>query len=260
MDPYLENPYTFADFHHEMISGIRAELNRVLMPKYVVRIEERVYIADESDPENRLIVPDLKVMASWRDAKRASGGTKNSSVATLDTIEPIVAVTFAEVEMHEYYLTIIDVESRHVVTVIEILSPFNKHGRSTGRGEYMKKRREVLLSPSHLVEIDLLRQGTSPFPRDALPEHHYAVHVSRAESRPKGTIWPILLRHPLPVIDIPLQADDSDAKLNLQSILNDAYDRGGYEIVVDYEQPSKPPLPPEWDERAMPFRRAGWTR
>ena len=55
MDPYLENPYTFSDFQHEMISSIRAELNRALRPKYVVRIEERVYISDECDPENRVI-------------------------------------------------------------------------------------------------------------------------------------------------------------------------------------------------------------
>jgi len=260
MDPYLENPYTFSDFHHEMISGIRAELNRILRPKYVVRIEERVYISDESDPENRIIVPDLKVMASWRKSKRSSRKSRSSSVATLDAIEPIEALTFVEVEIHEYYLTVLDVESRQIVTVIEILSPVNKHGRSAGRGEYMKKRREVLLSPSHLVEIDLLRQGTSPFPRDMLPEHHYAVHVSRAESRPKGTIWPVLLRQPLPAIDIPLKADDADAQLELQTILNEAYDRGGYDIVIDYEKPPKPPLPPNWDKWALPFRRAGATR
>jgi hypothetical protein len=102
MDPYLENAYTFADFHHEMISGIRAALNSALMPKYVVRIEERVYISDEANPENRVIVPDLKVMASWRNRKPKRRSKKSSSVATLDVVEPIVALTFAEVEITEF--------------------------------------------------------------------------------------------------------------------------------------------------------------
>jgi hypothetical protein len=148
------------------------------------------------------------------------------------------------------------VAARHVVTVIDVLSPVNKQGRATGHAEYLKKRREVLVSPSHFVEIDLLRQGTPTFPRDDLPEHHYAIHVSRAEMRPKGMLWPILIRQPLPTIDIPLKKEDEDAKLDLQSILNDAYDRGGYELVVDYEQPPKPPLAAEWDRWSMPFRRA----
>ena len=46
-----------------------------------------------------------------------------------------------------------------VVTVLETLSPANKRPGGDGRREYLKKREEVLQSPSHLVEIDLLRGG-----------------------------------------------------------------------------------------------------
>ena len=48
---------------------------------------------------------------------------------------------------------------RLVVTVIEILSPTNKVAGSRGRESYETKRQEVMRSPSHLVEIDLLRRG-----------------------------------------------------------------------------------------------------
>lgn len=50
-----------------------------------------------------------------------------------------------------------DVARRQLVTAIEILSPTNKRGE--GRLEYLAKRRRLLLSTAHLMEIDLLRQG-----------------------------------------------------------------------------------------------------
>ena len=51
-----------------------------------------------------------------------------------------------------------DVDERMLVTGIEILSPTKKRG--TGREEYLRKRESILLSATHLVEIDLLaRRG-----------------------------------------------------------------------------------------------------
>src|SRR4051812_16586526 len=50
-----------------------------------------------------------------------------------------------------------DAAERQLVTAIEVLSPTNKHGE--GREEYRIKRQRILLSPAHLMEIDLLRTG-----------------------------------------------------------------------------------------------------
>jgi hypothetical protein len=50
MDPYLENPQLWPDVHHGLISDIQAELNRGLRPRYVARVELRVYISDDDDP------------------------------------------------------------------------------------------------------------------------------------------------------------------------------------------------------------------
>ena len=54
-----------------------------------------------------------------------------------------------------------------MVTVIELLSPSNKRA-GDDREQYLAKRRELLRSPAHLVEIDLLRDGP-PCPRKAGP-------------------------------------------------------------------------------------------
>jgi hypothetical protein len=53
MDPDLEAPGLWPDVHHELLSVIRRELNEKLRPRYVVRIEERVYVSSDSDPGAR---------------------------------------------------------------------------------------------------------------------------------------------------------------------------------------------------------------
>ena len=114
----------------------------------------------------------------------------------------------------------------------------------------MRKRRDLVNSSSHFIEIDLLRDGKPTFGRSILPAHHYAVHVSRVELRPKGMFWPIRLHQVLPVIDIPLKKDDPAAKLDLQAAFAQAYAFGAYDLAIDYNKPAKPPLPTEVAEWA----------
>ena len=65
--------------------------------------------------------------------------------------------------------------------------------------------------------------------------------------RPKGLIWPIRLPQRLPSIPIPLKPEDPDASLELQTVLDTAYDRAGYDLSVDYSRDPTPPLPKEWE-------------
>ena len=74
------------------------------------------------------------------------------------------------------YLEVRDREGRDLVTVIELLSPSNKRA-GDDRESYLKKRSELLRSPAHLVEIDLLR-GWTPMPHEGRPECDYSVMVS----------------------------------------------------------------------------------
>ncbi|MEB3213342.1 MAG: DUF4058 family protein, partial [Leptolyngbyaceae bacterium] len=60
-------------------------------------------------------------------------------------------------EVKEAYLEVKEVATQAVITAIEILPPSNKRG--DGRQKYEQKRQQVLSSRTHLVEIDLLRDG-----------------------------------------------------------------------------------------------------
>ncbi len=243
MDPYLENPALFPNFHHAMISQIQGALNRSLRPKYVAMVEERVYISEDEDPGRKFIIPDVEIALSPRGGKLPQ--QPKSSVATLDVAEPIIATSLIDEEIHDHYLNIVDVTTKKIIAMIEILSPTNKCSGATGRIQYMKKRRDLMESESHLIEIDLLREGKPTFDRKMLPPHHYAVHVSPIDLRPEGKFWPIQLRQRLPIIDIPLKKEDPIAKLDLQAAFVQAYEFGAYDLVIDYKKPAKPPLTPE---------------
>jgi hypothetical protein len=96
----------------------------------------------------------------------------------LATIEPIAVTPLIEDEIHEAFIQIVDTQSHAIVAVIEILRPSNKTGGSAGRLSYQKQRLEVLLSTSHLVEIDLLRAGVRTYFREQVEPYDYLVHVS----------------------------------------------------------------------------------
>lgn len=242
MDPYLEDSGLWPDVHHSLISNTQAALNAQLRPRYVVRVEERTYIADESNTELplRVRVPDVAV--SDRPGWEPPRIPQTTEAAAVEVAEPVIATTWFEVEIHEAFLNIIDRESRDVITVIEVLSPANKIAGSAGRRSFEEKRREVMRSSSHWVEIDLLR-GTRmvPVPRGFGP-YEYLVHVSPASLRPRGKLFPIRLAQRLPVIPIPLKPEDPDARLDLQAVLDSAYDRAGYDLEIDYRSEPQPPL------------------
>ena len=52
----------------------------------------------------------------------------------------------------------------------------------------------------------------------------------------------ISLRKPLPTIKIPLRVKDQDARLDLQALLEQAYENGGYGDDIDYREEPAPPL------------------
>lgn len=237
MDPYLEEPSLWTDVHHEFISVMREMLNSQLVPKYFARVEQRIYISDERDPGRRVIAPDLRVIQGSESGRKQL----KEAEAGIATVEPLEVTTLIEEEIHEPHIQIIDHLQKTVVTVIEVLSPANKVRGSRGRDSYESKREQVIRSNSHFIEIDLLRAGEGFPPYEALPPHEYRVHLSRVGRGPKGTIWPIRLAQRLPPIPIPLRGDDPDTKIDLQAVLGSVYERGAYQMDIDYR--SDPPSP-----------------
>ncbi len=156
--------------------------------------------------------------------------------------EPIELVTLLDDEIRERRLKVFDRENRRVVAVIEVLSPTNKVPNSEGRESYLDKRYEIMNSPSHLIEIDLLRAGQPIFVRTMVPQHDYLIHVSHAGRRPHGRAWPVLLQQKLPTIPIPLREEDPEVPLDLQAVLDSVYDLAGYDLELDYRAEPVPPL------------------
>ena len=267
MDPYLEEPDLWPDLHAELIGDIRAELNPLLRPNYMARIEQRVFNSDENDAARDLIIPDVRVIAGGprggrRRRRLATPATPSgpaaavvSAAAAAAVIEPVEVETQFDDEVRQSFLRVMDVRDRSVVTVIEVLSPSNKVPGSAGRRSYQENREQVMSSPSHWVEIDLLRAGARMAVRGELPPYDYLVHVSRAGQREgdrrRGQAWPVPLAHPLPKVPVPLRDGDGDVWIDLQTVLDRAYDRAGYDVDVDYAADPVPPLAGD---------AAGWAR
>jgi hypothetical protein len=148
-------------------------------------------------------------------------------------------------DIEEARLEIRDVDSKSLVSVIEVLSPRNKIPQSRGHLRFMEQRQEILDGPVHWVEIDLLRDGYVPTATSPpLNPSDYRVLVSRAERRAKARYAPLSLRQPLPVFWIPLRGAEPDVPLDLGAVLRAAYDAGAYNISIDYSKEPDPPLNP----------------
>jgi hypothetical protein len=234
MNPYLEQPGIWHDFHQAYITAIRNALTPQVVPEYIATIDDNVYIHEVSGDERRFLGrSDVSVADS-------SGAT-----ATATQAHSIVAPAFGYITpdvdvLHEPFIEIRDRQTREVITVIELLSPTNKASGSD-REQYVGKRQAILASNTHLVEIDLLRGGQR-MPVEKLPKSDYVVMVSRSLERPRVELWPIMLREPLPVIPVPLRTGDRDATIDLGRLLQEQFDAAGYEHYV-YRTSAEPPLP-----------------
>jgi hypothetical protein len=238
MDPYLENPELWPDVHAELISQMRAALNPALRPRYVARIELRVYISDQDDAGRDFLGPDVRIEKRPR-RKSAKKAQRSEAVAVA---EPLTIPFLTDEEIEEARLEIRHVESKALVTVIEILSPANKIRGSAGRRSFLNKRREILTSEVHWIEIDLLRAGTPTLARLERADCDYRIVVARCEQCTYGKFWPVSVRQGLPVIGIPLLGKDPDVPLDLNAVLRTAYDRAQYDATIDYRRDPAPPL------------------
>ncbi|MBI3947905.1 MAG: DUF4058 family protein [Armatimonadetes bacterium] len=188
MDPYIEEPEVWSDFHGGLAEEIRAELNRSLLNRYVVRLGPRV---------------------------------------TYDLVL--------------YTVEVRETGTLRLVTAIEILSPVNKRPGHDAYRDYRAKRRELLRTRVHLIEIDLLRGGERPPLERPVAVAPYYVTVNRSHRRPYVEVWPIQLSESLPVVPVPLLEPDPDAALDPGAVVAAVYDRGAYARLIDYRRPPPPP-------------------
>lgn len=235
MDPYIED-VEWEDFHLTFNTVMRELLQPTVRPRYIVRVERRIYLEHGIEEEDQQRVPDLAVLWTGQDAELP--GTRIQSATATAPVECIIP---SPQERRETYLVIREAQTDRLITVIETLSPSNKRRSSDGRQQYLAKREEILSSKTNLVELDLLRRGTR-LPLLKCPPGDYFGIVSRSYRRPKASVYAWTLRQALPTIQIPLQREDPEAALDLQQAFSTVYDRADYGGSIDYNSQLRTPL------------------
>jgi Protein of unknown function (DUF4058) len=225
MNPYLEHPDRWSTVHNRFIVAIADILTPLLLPRYQVDIEKRIYQVTDS---NLQLIGRSDVSVQTPRISESSIVSSSGSVATLLPVRVTIPI---EEEIREAYLEIKEAATGRVITTIEILSPTNKRGQ--GRQKYEEKRQRVLSSRTHLVEIDLLRSGDSLPMNDAVSSD-YHVLISRESDRPAADLYPFNLQDPMPIIPIPLQAADPEPTIDLKQIIEEIIVRSGYTHFIDY--------------------------
>lgn len=234
MNPYLEDHWQDLDTRLTMYAA--DQLQEKLPSDLVARAEEQIAI--DEDGHKRVLRPDVKVVEPAKlhePAPAYAAGTGDITPAT-----PFVVLL--EPDVHRW-VQILDAGGR-LVTVIEVLSPKNKSDE--GQAAYRRRQRNYISAGVNLVEIDLLRKGERVLsvPLSEIPDSAwtpYMVCVYRAPDQDQREIYPIKLRERLPAIRVPLRSTDPDAVLDLQPLVDQAFERGRY-WLMDYQRDLQPSL------------------
>lgn len=250
MDPYLESHW--GDVHARITVFASNQLRQQLPADLKVRVEEYIAVEDVDIPAQRqLYVPDVRILE--RD-KAGSGATELAAdVAVLE--EPLIVPIRRELPTQREIRITDKRDGGRIVTAIEILSETNK---TSARKDYERKRQELLEGGVNLVEIDLLRAGAwtiAAQPEVVRRDYRgpYRICVVRASDVGAAELYRASYSTRLPRIKIPLRTSDSDALLDIQALIDEAYETGGYDDI-DYSQDPIPPFLPEelaWADKLL---------
>src|SRR5215213_9633069 len=171
MDPCLEGS-RWMGVDSQLVAEIARQLAPKLRPRYVAFMTQRVVVAAPPEVQRADVpattgvrYPDVAVI----DTGAAAG---NGGSAATATAAPLRLATVIPEPIPHFTVEIRDTAEQRLVTAIEVLSPTNKRG--DGRSEYLRKRRRLLRSQAHLLEIDLVRVGRRyPVARELPPVPYF---------------------------------------------------------------------------------------
>ena len=234
MDPYLERHWL--DVHGRLVTYTADQLNERLPRSLIATTEERIAIDSESSDDLLEAAPDVRVVEPGGSEPSTHGIAYHAPLKLVVDIDPRT----------EHFVKIIRPDDEQLVAAIEIISPSNKIGE--GMKQFRTKRKELIASGVHVIEIDLVRQGNwralmRPHicPRNHVTEYRVTVRLGGDQQQAYG--YPALLRQPLPAILVPLRKDDPQVQLELQSLVDLVYQKGRYHERLDYRRTLEPPLP-----------------
>jgi hypothetical protein len=149
-----------------------------------------------------------------------------------------------DLESHwEPFLEVFSKADHRLITSIEFVS-FDDCAPGLGHDHYQARQAELHKAGVQFVEIGMLRDALAGMTlpegtRERLPRHDYLVSQLRGA---KAALWPVRIRDRLPVIEVPLRQGEFGAALNLQEVLDAAYDDGAYAGRLDYTVDPVPPF------------------
>ena len=225
MDPFLEEPSLWGSVHTRLMNSISDPLAELVSPDFYVDIQQHVTILHPEAEAIRHIIPDVYVVEQPPGAQQQ---TRTSALIT----QPMLVEPLEPLEIHERFLAVRDRRSREVVTIIEVLSTWNKAAGQERWDAFQAKRRQVMASHTHWIEIDLLRAGRRP--AEVAGKSDYYALLKRGGTPGPYEVWHFDLRDKLPTIAVPLHESYEDVPLDLGAVLEDVYRRAHYAESIDY--------------------------
>lgn len=222
LDPRLEARGLWQDFHTRYVAALANHLSEALAPRYVAIVEDRVYVAWES--QSQWLRPDVAVARA-----SAPGPASEARHAGRRWAQPVIVPVAIGDQVTEHSVSI-RASDGELVTTIELLSPNNKRPGHEGRQAYLTKRTRVLQAGIHLAELDFLLHGERMPLARPWPACDRAVLVVRAHRLDRGERYPFGADDPLPTIALPLREPDPDYPLDLQAILEETWQRARYDV------------------------------
>jgi hypothetical protein len=249
MDPYLEAPEIWPDFHDAFLSYVREALQPVLPDASFAQLRSREEVGIGGHEGQAAVVYSDVAVKDRQQPSRAGGASSSVALEAATVPEQLVVPGLERLEVNFVEIRETGAGGR-LVTLIEMLSPSNKL-RGPDREAFEKKLAETLASDTHWVEIALLRRGDrlGCHPRVGdfckAKGYDYAVvvsHASQRRPRLRLDVYGFTVRQRLPKIKVPLREPDPPVVLDLGHVFRRAYETGPYPKVIRYSEPPRPGL------------------
>ena len=237
MDPYIEARHLWKGIHTQLIGELSTHLlPPLLAPTYYVDVEPSLQVRRDQS-----VFPDLQVLTSHPSSIRQPiQKPRGFALPVVEATRVLITLPEIDEEEEESAIFIRDAASEQLVTVIEILSYSNKTKGADKLARYLAKRRDLLKSGVHLVELDLLRWGQRII--NHLPSQPYHIMTTRADEQPEGRVWSFGLSDVIPTTPLPLIEVDEYVPLPLQVAHTTIYQARNFRHRLDYSRDPEPPL------------------